>query len=1272
MHVTRFKREILMRTQWKFLILTLGAALMMSACGGSSSGGDSGSGDNLPLPERIVESSTLIQWEDTYHSNGVLLNWKDAKTYCENLEFGGYDDWTLPGKEALESLEEGGPSLFNYSYLHKSYWSSTLTSIGTSVYYVNMYDVGFESLGDSIESSTLRYVRCSRSGPFANSSEYFGRWAYADSGQVLYIDKNFFTEESFSLLGTNHLKLGNSHLIRAGIQNVKFKATVAQITDSIRTTSAERTTQAYSGIGGLDVIIRCINDNSCEDQSTESNESGEVSADLPTGDVEITVSDGDNNATFEVSVIGEESDAGVLTVTDKAYNFKSTLTNGNDWRYFGYNDGETTVTYTKKLNICNIGTADISGGVFSVTLDDSAADIKRSFSHEFEGLAPLASGSCISKDVSFSFYRPSEDREVRINIAIQVTNPDYTVDTWYDYASLTVSQYPAHKLYFLSKGTSLQTMSGILVAPGRNLLNVEFRNSGIDNFVRVPLVGSDVYEVVVTNPDLSTEETYMISSGVEPDSSKMTNFTDAYANEPDNSVEDATLLPLMGGESVAYLPVDDIDFYQLVDLPTVKRKIGHLYVDMNLTIPFNTELNSSTVSSETVHFTLGGTTVAGEVTYDAATKSIIFDPDANLTAGTYTITLGDTIKSNTGYSLQEIESWNVTAEAYPSTSQIIGTYTPSVNPYVTSVKVSGRYAYGTGYVSEYGGPGLHIVDIGDPKNPVLAGSFDNTIGGTNNDVFLSGDYAYIASYYGLVIANVTDPANPFLAGSYLDGNYTAHVAVSGDYAYMSVPSQGLVILDISNPGSPTKVATYSDSLNGDLTLSGGYAYIGANDSSSNLTILNISDPLNPSLVRTFDVGNIINGIVVSGNYAYIAEAYSGLVIVDVSTPTTPFIAGRYDCGETSDVFVSGNYAYVTSKNNSELIIIDITDPANPFWKETIALTAPSNIAVSGNFLYSASQSNGLSIVNIQQYQAESIVNASDTMTATLYNHAADDIDYSSVAISDDGYLYAGEYAYGLMKFDLTDPLNPSLVGSYVPGSVMIEEIELKDGSAYIAYDSIMREINSTDMTFLRSSNGSGSIHDIAMPALSNGYVYTSNFAAGLDIFQEHSTTLTGTYHTLENSDCQAVETSPDGQYVYLGDGSTVQVLNVSNPASPSFVTNISTSSTVYNMLVSDNYLYVANGDLEIYSITSPSSPQLLGKKYFGPHGNMAISGNYLYLAQGGDGLFVFDISNKYDPVLKWQLSDYAAYDVAVLGNYAYVASTGAGIVIIDISRLNQE
>jgi len=79
--------------------------------------------------------------------------------------------------------------------------------------------------------------------------------------------------------------------------------------------------------------------------------------------------------------------------------------------------------------------------------------------------------------------------------------------------------------------------------------------------------------------------------------------------------------------------------------------------------------------------------------------------------------------------------------------------------------------------------GLAIVDVSDPANPALAGSYDTPDYAVG--VYVSGDYAYVADWHsGLHIIDVSDPANLAPAGSYDALTDTFGVFISGGYVYV--------------------------------------------------------------------------------------------------------------------------------------------------------------------------------------------------------------------------------------------------------------------------------------------------------------------------------------------------------------------------------------------------------------------------------------------------------------------------------------------------------
>jgi hypothetical protein len=92
--------------------------------------------------------------------------------------------------------------------------------------------------------------------------------------------------------------------------------------------------------------------------------------------------------------------------------------------------------------------------------------------------------------------------------------------------------------------------------------------------------------------------------------------------------------------------------------------------------------------------------------------------------------------------------------------------------------------------------GLHVLEISNPANPTLAGSYETRE--HVNGVHVAGDYAYIAATGGLRVLDVSDHSKPTLASSYDTPGPAMDVHVEGDYAYVAVEETGLLVFDISD------------------------------------------------------------------------------------------------------------------------------------------------------------------------------------------------------------------------------------------------------------------------------------------------------------------------------------------------------------------------------------------------------------------------------------------------------------------------------------------
>ena len=86
--------------------------------------------------------------------------------------------------------------------------------------------------------------------------------------------------------------------------------------------------------------------------------------------------------------------------------------------------------------------------------------------------------------------------------------------------------------------------------------------------------------------------------------------------------------------------------------------------------------------------------------------------------------------------------------------------------------------------------------------------------------------------------------------------------------------------------------------------------------------------------------------------------------------------------------------------------------------------------------------------------------------------------------------------------------------------------------------------------------------------------------------------------------------------------------------------------------------------LGIIDVSSPSSPELVGKLFFqSMPRNIHVAGEYAYLT--ADRLYIIDLSNDSAPAIVGSLAG-SASDVFVMGNYAYV--TSGSLKIVDVSN----
>ncbi len=256
------------------------------------------------------------------------------------------------------------------------------------------------------------------------------------------------------------------------------------------------------------------------------------------------------------------------------------------------------------------------------------------------------------------------------------------------------------------------------------------------------------------------------------------------------------------------------------------------------------------------------------------------------------------------------------------------------------VFVMGDRTYGI--VTNWYGNGLQIMDISDPMQPVPVSSvsdgsdgFDALSWAADVEVFVMGDrtYGIVAAVNdgGLQIMDISDPMQPIPVSSVSDGSdgfealsgaVDVEVFVMGDRTYGIVAgwySDGVQIMDITNPARPVPVSATFDGTGGFEALEGAYG------------------------VEVFSIPGRTYGIVA-------ARGDDGVQIMDITNPARPVpVSAAFDGSGGFDALSKANdvevhdiggrtYGIVTAMHDGGVQIMDITPPLPRYLDVSVQVT----------------------------------------------------------------------------------------------------------------------------------------------------------------------------------------------------------------------------------------------------------------------------------------------------------------------------------------------
>ncbi len=379
------------------------------------------------------------------------------------------------------------------------------------------------------------------------------------------------------------------------------------------------------------------------------------------------------------------------------------------------------------------------------------------------------------------------------------------------------------------------------------------------------------------------------------------------------------------------------------------------------------------------------------------------------------------------------------------------------------------YISSDAYVDPIAVGGFNVMDISNPAQPELVGSYANP-----NFIYgyaRSGEMAFLRTvvpfrdYHELQIIDVTHPSNPYMvSNSYerdlfsvketyveeeradvladtpffhaLDYRNAAapdilgshkvselgvsYLSVVGNYAYMNGGGQ-LKIIDLHDPTQPTIVQTYGGN-EGEpwwaaplkiLENQMGYVIVAGSDGySSNLQIMQFDPPAPPVVysVHTSPPNEYISALDGDENRVFIVRTSGAVELLDTSNPYSPTVTGYYSSTphlQPPIMRQAGDLLLLSGDGGVE--IVDFSNPLSPTQANQIAIPLEiHDIQVDGGWAY--------------------------------------------IAVDDYWSEYWEDYATkgpGVLVYDIHDPYNPTLLGIY-PSKA--RHIQIADGLMYVSAD----------------------------------------------------------------------------------------------------------------------------------------------------------------------------------------------------------------------------
>lgn len=521
-------------------------------------------------------------------------------------------------------------------------------------------------------------------------------------------------------------------------------------------------------------------------------------------------------------------------------------------------------------------------------------------------------------------------------------------------------------------------------------------------------------------------------------------------------------------------------------------------------------------------------------------------------------------------------------------------------------------------------------------------------------------------------------------------------------------------------GTPQLTFTYG------LTVVGDIGYVQHSVSPSLLAAVDLSNPLGPRVLnadlyrmRGFPAEEfwVFEDLAFAANSQYdsASRQYSGtLEMIDMSDPLSPAFLGSFDVpGEIKSMVLAHDYLYAAVRNcctagrlSSEILVYELDRERNLLrQRHQVSTVSVPDMVTDGEYLYVA---DGTGVLSNPQFAKR--VRIFDLSTApqvvetgSLYTGLeVSDISAGMVVDGDRLYLAHGNLGPvggdGIGAIDVANPSAPRYVGNLEVDR--LSTFTVREGIAYVGtFDG---DITRYDMS--RVGAGGDAFASAQQPFVKGrmttvgDLVYTMgdrNEWLVFDIEDEASPEPLEPAATQFRNGEDLVHR--DG-YLYIKSFSWLMTVDVSTPAFPQLIdsgagcTDPGSLILLGELALDGNYLYslgdFRNEDCVTWSRTTVQMvvhnlagtvPSYVGSVDTGARlaGRLAKSGDQVFVAARGDGVKVIDVSDPASPrIFRTVLPSESFFalgrgsmDVAISGDALVIAQDASGLFFVDIERL---